>query len=112
MKLQFNTSPQAGINLLLYDVAPEAEFKHGCKGFDCASDMRGLCCPCVAFTYLDFMSFAISLSIAAVFGHLAFFRLVNATGHSILSRKFWSNFILFLVFAFSFCHMIWVAVSI
>jgi len=33
MKLQFNTSPQAGINFLLYAVAPETEFKHGCKGF-------------------------------------------------------------------------------
>lgn len=43
MKLQFNTSPQDGINFLLYAVAPEAEFKHGCKGFGLSVGLRGLC---------------------------------------------------------------------
>ena len=28
-----NAKPQSGINTLLYAVAPEAEFEHGCKGF-------------------------------------------------------------------------------
>lgn len=43
MKLQFNTSPQAGINFLLYAVAPNLKLSTDVKALVCGVGLCGLC---------------------------------------------------------------------
>jgi hypothetical protein len=57
MKMQLTPNPQAGINTMLYAVAPETRTKHSCTGFGGVSARAALGKCAVILAFFFFLSF-------------------------------------------------------